>query len=55
MLAETDWPLNLRFFKILLGLSTGKARSESGLALVYLFEARTFPSGVAQDISGVAR
>ena len=40
---------------ILSGLSTGKARSGSGWLLVYLFEARTFPSGVAQDISGVTR
>ena len=38
-----DWSLYLRFFKILLGFSTGKARSGSGLLLVYLFEARIFP------------
>ena len=42
MLTETDWPLYLRFFMILSGLSTGKARSGSGLLLVYLFEARVF-------------
>ena len=43
MLVETDWPLYLRFFKIFSGFSTGKARSGSGLLLVYLFEARVFP------------
>ena len=45
MLIEADRSLYLRFFKILSGFSTGKARSGSGLLLVYLFllEARIFP------------
>jgi hypothetical protein len=55
MFVETDWPLYLQFFKILSGFSIGKARSGSGLLFVYLFGAIIFPSGVAQDVSGVAR